>query len=133
MIKKYTMSNVNQCKKQEDGFSKIVKIAADEKKYVYGKIEDDWNNCNLSFVSYIDLTGNRFSIPKTNIEYVEHGYSKWSLNFNSRARVEGAELGKLRGYLCINSNIVVDFSSSGDADARPWAFNDKEGLFVEVK
>ncbi|WP_322001193.1 hypothetical protein [Marinobacter alexandrii] len=130
MVKKYYLSNVNQCQKLDDGYSKILKIDADGDKHAFGKLNVGWDSSGLSFVSYVDVQGKEHSIPSSNIEHITHGYSKWSLHFHPKARMEGAELGKLKGYVCVDSNEDIEFYTSTQEETESWDFQSKNRLLV---
>lgn len=131
MTKKYYMSNVNQCHKLEDGYSKIIKSNTDGEKVAFGKLSDGWNSSSVSFVTYTDILGKEHSIPSSNIEHIAHGYSKWSLHFNPNAAVnQEAELGRLAGYVCADSNEEIEFGTDPQEYKDHWDYSNKASLLV---
>lgn len=132
MAKKYYMSNVNQCQRLEDGYSKIAKLTSEGDKNVFGKLYPGWDSSSLTFVTYTDILGKEHSIPRLNIEHISHGYSKWSLHFNPYAGGdEEVEFGRLAGYICVDSNEDVVFTTQSQEGAM-WDFSSRDGLMIRL-
>ncbi|WP_324016870.1 hypothetical protein [Aeromonas hydrophila] len=123
MIKKIRLNNVNQCQKIDDGFCRIVKLIGDTDLCLYGKLDDDWQSSSSSFVTFTDILGQKHSINKSSIDYINHGLSKWSLHFHYKAKVDNVELGELMGYACVPDNLELEFDTqNGDI----WDYLNKE-------
>jgi hypothetical protein len=128
-LKKISYSNVNQCQKTDEKYCLLIKLNEDE-KFIHGVLSDDWNSSESSFVTLTSLSGQKVSIPKTNIDSILHGFSKWNLHFHYKAKVEDVPLGELTGYACLPSDIELEFDS---VDAEMWDYLNKHWVIQMLK
>lgn len=127
-LKKIRYSNVNQCQKTSGNYCLLIKLNGDD-KFIHGVLNENWDSHENSFATITDLSGKKISIPKSNIDAIHHGFSKWSLHFHYKAKVEEVPLGELQGYACLPSDIELAFDTN---EGEMWDFVNKHWTIQEL-